>query len=311
MSFKKDIIAGLDKTPKQLNSKYFYDERGSKLFQSIMQLPEYYLTGAEMEILREQSDDIWNMWSREIGTGKARVIELGAGDGVKTKYLLQAGLKRGMEIHYTPIDISSDVFTSLEKNIPKGVHYEPIAGDFFEGLAQMAEVEGIPSLILFLGSNIGNMTATDATGFLSKVRSKMNPDDRMLLGVDLLKSPNKIRKAYNDPSGVTASFNKNLLYRINRELKANFDPDYFEHYAMFNPESGEARSYLVSMRQQNVQIGDRIFSFAPWEYIHMEISKKYSPEEAHQLIDDAGFELVERFMDCKHYFSDILIKSKI
>lgn len=304
MSFKNDVINGLTSQPKTLPSKYFYDERGSVLFQSIMKLPEYYLTGAEMEILKEQSDDIWSAWESEHNATKARVIELGAGDGLKTRLLLEAGLQRGLEIHYTPIDISANVFEDLEKNIPDGVFFEPIHGDFFQGLSEMAQIEGIPSIVLFLGSNIGNMPYDQARDFLTRIRKMINSNDRLLLGVDHIKSPNMIRRAYNDAAGVTAAFNHNLLFRINRELNANFDPDYFEHYASFVPETGEARSYLISKREQSITIAEHTIHFDQWEYIHMEVSKKYSINELNELLEQSGFESAHRFRDCKHYFID-------
>lgn len=308
MNFKKEVIEGLTNTPKSLPSKYFYDERGSVLFQSIMQLPEYYLTGAELEILKEQSDDIWNAWQQEHGNSKARVVELGAGDGMKTRYLLEAGLRRGLEIHYTPIDISKKVFEDLEKNTPQEVYFEPIHGDFFQGLSDMAEVGEIPSLVLFLGSNIGNMPFVKAREFLNRIHDMINEEDRLLLGVDQIKSPNMIRRAYNDAAGITAAFNHNLLFRINRELNANFDPDYFEHYASFVPETGEARSYLISKKDQTVDIDGTSISFDQWEYVHMEVSKKYTPTELDNLLEQSGFESVHRFMDCKHYFIDDFAK---
>ena len=304
MSLKEDVLDGLSSSPKKLPSKYFYDERGSMLFQSIMQLPEYYLTGAELEIMIEQSDEIWKTWSAENPGKKARVIELGAGDGMKTKHLLEAGICQGLEIHYTPIDISKKVFADLKKNTPDEVLFEPIHGDFFEGLYEMAEVEGIPSLVLFLGSNIGNMPFTAAREFLSHIREMIHPEDRLLLGVDHIKSPNMIRQAYNDSAGVTAAFNHNLLLRINRELNANFDPDYFEHYASFVPETGEARSYLISKRDQTITIDGHAVHFNQWEFIHMEVSKKYTLDELNELLEKSGFQSVRRFRDCKHYFID-------
>lgn len=303
--FAQDVLAGLSRIPKKLSSKYFYDETGDKLFQDIMNMPEYYLTDAEYEIFETHKHKILQL----IGNKPFDLIELGAGDGTKTKVLLRYFLAKGADFQYRPIDISENVLLELEEDLKANVpdlRVKSLPGDYFKMLEKLNAAHGARKVILFIGANIGNLTREDATAFLQKIQQNMDAGDFLLIGFDLKKDPQVILNAYNDPSGITAAFNLNLLQRMNRELSADFQVDSFKHWETYNPATGETKSYLVSTKKQAVHILDETFSFDAWEAIDVELSLKYSLSEIENLAKTTGFKVTQHFFDSNNYFVDTL-----
>lgn len=301
------IIEGLLSEPKTIPSRYFYDAKGDELFQQIMELPEYYLTRAEFEILSEQSEAIVaaTHFSKETHFD---LIELGAGDGSKTRELLKYLLKSGFDFTYKPVDISPNVLEVLAEKLSdlEGLKIDGIAGDYFEVLLEL-HASSTPKITLFLGSNLGNYEDTQAKDFLQKIANSMNRNDALLIGLDLIKDPARILDAYNDSKGVTKAFNMNLLTRINRELAADFDLSAFDHQPEFAPE-GKAISYIVSVKDQVIQIGatGNTISFKKNEKIRTEVSRKYNSEILESMLP-ADMKIKEVFRDENHDFADYLI----
>lgn len=310
--FAKDVHEGLSAPQKFLSSRYFYDAKGDKIFQQIMNMPEYYLTGCEYEIFDRQKDAILEA----IHPGKKfNLVELGAGDGYKTKLLLRHFLDKKIDFEYFPVDISGDVLKSLKADLAEnfeGLKVTLLNYEYFTALEKLNDLNDSPKVILFLGSNIGNFTPERASAFFEKLNHVMLPGDKLLSGIDLKKNPNTILKAYNDPAGITRSFNLNLLERMNRELGANFDLDYWDHFPTYDPFTGECRSYLMSCRQQEVTIKatGSTYSFRDNEPVHMEISRKYRIDQIEDLAQRTGFEVLEHFTDSRNYFVDSLWEKK-
>ena len=311
--FAQDVERGLSARPKQLSSKYFYDEAGDRLFQEIMRAPEYYLSRSEFEILEMYKEQLL---AHFLSDGKSfNLLELGAGDGFKTKILLRHFTTMECDFRYVPIDISGNVLgqlvASLEQELPE-LNVEAVESDYFQALKRVKETSGRRNVVLFMGSNIGNFSEEETLTFLSQLHAQLNPGDLLLTGFDLKKDPEKVLKAYNDSTGITRAFNLNLLKRINRELGGQFQLEKFRHYPMYNPESGEARSFIISSTQQEVFIEalGRSFSFEAWEAVHVEVSRKYSVRMVEEYARKAGFAVVEHYYDCKHYFLDSLWEKK-
>ncbi|UZR93434.1 L-histidine N(alpha)-methyltransferase [Chondrinema litorale] len=312
-TFATDILKGLSEYPKALSSKYFYDAKGDIIFQEIMNMPSYYLTNCEYDIFQQQKGAILN--SIHAQGDKFQLIELGAGDGYKTKVLLQHFVNEQADFEYIPVDISSHVLSQLSKDLRKNfdtLEVSPMQGDYFHMLEKLGVDEETKKVIMFLGSNIGNFSFEKATDFFKQIANQLNKDDYFLIGIDLKKDPEIILSAYNDPDGITARFNLNLLRRINNDLGADFDLSGFKHYPVYDPQTGECRSYLLSLKEQTVSIADleRTFKFEKYESIHTEISRKYSLKEIDLLADAAGFKVVKNFTDEKGYFVDSLWKLK-
>jgi dimethylhistidine N-methyltransferase len=311
--FADDVFSGLTDNPKHLSSKYFYDERGDRLFQEIMSMPEYYLTDAEFDILSSHKETIVDRF--QTGAEHINLIELGAGDGKKTKILLEHMARRGISFKYTPIDISQNALDSLEESIKNelpDVTIAPRQGTYFEVLKHLSTLNGSRKVILFLGSNIGNLLHPDAVDFLSRLQEVMTMEDFLFIGFDQKKDPKHILDAYNDANGITESFNKNILLRINRELGGNFNPDYFKHWEVYDPETGTAKSYLVSIKQQDITIdslGLKV-TFKPWETIHTEISQKYDDEVVYWLAEKAGLSVSTVFSNHDKGYKDYLFKKR-
>ncbi len=311
-NFAQDVLLGLSAKQKTLSSKYFYDAKGDKLFQQIMALPEYYLTRKEFEILEHQHEQILKPvleWGKPFN-----LVELGAGDGLKTKILLRYLQAKGVEFNYFPVDFSGSVLVELEESLMKempGLTVNPIQDTYRGALRNKSWENGRPTLLLFLGSNLGNFSLDEAHEILDCLMIGTNQNDWVLLGLDLKKDPETIIQAYNDPTGVTKEFNLNLLDRINRELDADFNREAFVHWPTYDPVSGECRSYLVSLKDQQVRLGalNRIIKFAAYEAIFMEVSKKYSLSEIDQLAGRSGFEVVQNFTDRDNYFVNALWRS--
>ena len=305
--FAEDLIRGLSADPKFLPSKYFYDTRGSELFQQIMDLEEYYLTRCEFEVLTTYKKDILEMFCE--GTEKFELIEFGAGDGLKTKILLDYFLKQNINFKYLPIDISSGALQGLVKDLstslPK-LRVEGICDDYFKALQKLKLDNPVRKVVLFMGSNIGNFNPEQANTFLSAIQENLSPGDLLMIGCDLKKNPNVVLNAYNDMKGVTREFNLNLLRRINREIGANFELKHFAHYPIYDPASGAAKSYLMSTIKQKVHLEKINFSveFEAWEAIHTETSHKYTPYMIRKMADQAGFEYLKNFYDQRNYYTD-------
>ena len=306
-----EVKTGLQQTPKRLSSRFFYDAEGSRLFQEIMHSPEYYLTRSEYEILDTNKADLLGQFTTD---GRSfELVELGAGDGLKTKILLGFFADQHANFAYAPVDISVDALDDLVVDVRQkwpDLRLNPRHDDYFKALEQLSEESNARRIVLFLGSNIGNFTPADAIDFYQQLHDRLQPGDLVLTGFDLQKHPAVIHAAYNDRQGLTRAFNLNLLRRINRELDANFDLAAFDHYEVYNPETGEARSYLVSQKAQTVQISvlDMIVPFAYGEIIHTEISRKFTPAQIEELAQQTGFSVTGWFTDCKNYFADVIFE---
>jgi len=296
--------------PKSLSSKYFYDDEGSRIFQEIMKLPEYYLTRCEFEIFREQTKEIFEAFKKE--NASFDLVELGPGDGSKTAVLIDHFLRHSADFVYLPIDISAEALRILSENFRAkfpDLLIKEMNGDYFRVLETLKETPGgRTKIILFLGSNIGNLRKDEGVAFMQRLSAVMNKDDLLFIGFDLQKDPRIILQAYDDASGVTGAFNLNLLKRINRELGADFAVENFMHYASYHPTDGAARSYLISREEQVVNIPalGQSFDFAKWEPIYMEISQKYTLAMIDELAEKSGFRMVKNFFDSKHYYTNSL-----
>lgn len=306
-AFSDDVLGGLRSSPKQLQSKYLYDAKGDELFRQIMQAPEYYLTDCEMEIFKEQCMEM----AAPLTDFRAGfdLIELGAGDASKSFYLLQHLISQGFDFTYYPIDISSNIIRLLTQQLPErlpGIKIRGIQGDYFEALDKAAAVSSRPKLVMFLGSNIGNMPPDDALGFCMELSGKLTPGDLVLIGFDLKKDPWVIFNAYNDQAGITEKFNLNLLSRINKELGANFDLKHFHHYENYDPETGACKSYLISRTDQVVTIAGERIPFGEHEYIFTETSHKYAPDEITAFALRSGFKPLLELKDSKGWFIDVI-----
>ncbi|WP_412469099.1 L-histidine N(alpha)-methyltransferase [Pedobacter sp. KLB.chiD] len=307
MQFLQETLTGLQSEPKFMLSKYFYDATGDRIFQQIMEMEEYYLTNAEMEILQNQSAQLSQAISAD-GTA-FDLIELGAGDATKSIHLLKALLDAQMEFSYFPIDISEHVISDLEENLPKklpALDITGLNGDYFDMLQKATELSDRRKVVLFMGANIGNMSVEEAESFCFSLKQLLSPNDLLIIGFDLKKNPQQILAAYNDKNGITRSFNLNLLQRINKELYGDFNIEQFEHYASYDPASGACKSYLISLQDQVVNIGHHVIHFAENEYIFMEISQKYSLADIDQLATKTGFKPLQRFFDQKQFFVDAI-----
>jgi L-histidine N-alpha-methyltransferase len=306
--FLDDVLAGLRSEPKTLQSKYFYDAHGDKLFQDIMSSPEYYLTNCEMEIFTEQTQALAG--TIRAGGEPFDLIELGAGDATKSINLLRGLMDRGTDFTYLPIDISDHVIEYLDATLPvslPGIKLTGLNGEYFDMLTKASAISTNRKVVLFLGSNIGNMSVEDAQSFCTELRKHLSPGDMLIMGVDLKKNPKIIRDAYDDKEGITKAFNLNLLTRINRELNANFAVEQFDHYCSYDPENGSCKSYLVSLNDQQVCINGQNIGFKKDEYIWMEISQKYTVEQVDQIAINAGFKPLDHLFDSKGWFIDAVL----
>lgn len=287
----RDVRKGLTGTPKELSPKYFYDERGSELFEEITQLPEYYLTRSERALLEAKVAEI------VASVRPCSLVELGAGSATKTRIILDAMRREGCAERYVPIDVSRDFLeaTALQlKNDYPDTNIVPVVSDITEPFALPALAP--PTLIVFLGSTIGNFPRDAAVKLLSHVAGSMTSADRFLLGADMRKDPEVIRRAYNDSRGITAAFNLNILERLNRELDANFPIDAYEHSAIYSTEHHRVEMHLVAKRPHKVvipEIGE--ISFREGETIRSELSYKYDRESLDDIMNAAGL-IIEKWL---------------
>ena len=308
--FNMEVDRGLSSSPKTLPSKYFYDKKGDALFVQIMNMPEYYLTRAEFEIFKEQNEEI--IEALDIKQNKYfELIELGPGDGTKTKELLKTLVSGNYDFDYLPVDISQNALDqleqSLEKELPE-VSVKKKQGDYFSMLGSLKE-EKHPKVIFFLGSNIGNLTDTEAADFIYKLGANLRSGDKLLLGVDLIKSEAIVGPANDDPKGITKMFNLNLLHRINNELDGNFSLDSFVHKPEYSEEEGIARSFIESSKDQTVRINGNANAYflKKGEKIHTEISRKYNDKIIKNIIKSTDFRISGKLTDSKNYFSDYIL----
>jgi len=308
-SFAEDVRSGLTAQPKILYPKYFYDELGSRLFEAITALPEYYPTRAEAEILHAHAGEI----AAALG-GPVWAVELGSGDGQKTKLLIEALLARQGTLEYVPVDISESAVQTSSRSLLfsyPDLRITAYIGDYHASLRRIREERVGPgrTLVLFLGSTIGNLDPEERLSLVRDVRNLLNPGEGFLLGVDLKKSESMLIPAYDDPLGVTAAFNLNLLARINRELGGEFDLAAFRHRVLYNREAGRVEMHLESRRAQTVPIRDAGIevSFEEGETIHTESSYKFDLDQVAALAAETGFELRKTWMDSGGRFASNLL----
>jgi dimethylhistidine N-methyltransferase len=296
-SFRRDVLEGLARPQKALPPKYFYDGAGSRLFERICRLAEYYPTRVELAITRRHVNDI----ARFLGKGCA-LLEYGSGESLKTRLLIRA-LRPSA---YIPVDISaaalSGALARLGREFP-WLAVAPVVGDFSRPLELPGFPGGARRVVYFPGSTIGNLTPDEAHAFLKMTRAQVGPKGAMLVGVDLKKDANILHAAYNDARGVTAAFNLNLLARINRELAGDFDAGRFAHYAFYNPLAGRIEMHLVAREAHAVNIGDYRFFFERGESIHTENSYKYSVPQFQRLAAGAGFSAAKLWSDARGWFA--------
>ncbi len=310
-SFAAEVRAGLAASPKRLPCRFFYDREGSLLFEAICELPEYYLTRAEEEILREHVAEL----AAQFPEGVA-LLELGSGSAAKTRILLEEFLRRQKTLRYVPVDIARSILEESSRALLRdypGLEIRAIVGEYEAALSHLNADAGRRKLILWLGSNIGNMDREEAAHFLRRLREQMTGEDRLLVAVDLRKDRRVLEAAYDDAQGVTARFNRNILARINRELGGCFDLSRFEHRAVYDEEAGRVEMYLVSTAAQRVRIAALNWEagFAAGEAIHTENSYKYSRAEIGEVAAAAGLGVERQWLDRESRYSLNLLAPKI
>lgn len=302
-SLASAVSAGLAERPRSLPCRFLYDEQGSALFEDICELPEYYLTRAERQLLSDHADEIVARFPQ-----RATLVELGSGSSTKTRLLIEALLRRQPRLRYVPIDISRSILEESAEALLEdygALEIHAIAGEYGEGLRHVREETRVPKVIAWLGSNVGNFGRAAAARFLGSIRDVLADDDRLLVGIDLRKDRAVLEAAYDDAAGVTARFNLNLLARINRELDADFDLTGFRHYARWREDEGRVELGLESLRSQRVAIKGIGLSlrFEPGERIHTEDSYKYSEREIRELASRSGLALEQHWLDASGGYS--------
>jgi len=300
-----DVRDGLSRRPRELSPKYFYDERGSRLFEEITRLPEYYLTRAEREILLARSQQIVE------ATEARTLVELGAGSAAKTRILLAAMHAHAGSVTYVPIDVSEEFLEqtrdALEQEVP-WLRVEPVVADINVAI-DLPPIVDAPVLFAFLGSTIGNFDTPSAVALLRRIADHMCPSDRLLLGTDLRKDPRILYAAYNDSAGVTAEFNRNMLRVLNAELGADFSPECFAHRAFYNDAEHRIEMYLHAIGAQRVCIpGLAPIAFADGEGIRTELSFKYDRSAVEALAGAARLSVSDWFVDGQARFALSLLE---
>lgn len=292
MTFFEHVKEGLSKSPKKLSSRYFYDKVGDALFQKIMALDEYYLPRFEMEIIRSKSQQIGEDIAK--AHKKLQVVELGAGDGSKTKHLLESIGPYFESFEYVALDISPNI---LEENMQEMKSHLPCLvqknypGDYFKTYTELPKYTG-GRLVLFLGSNLGNYQQAEAIDFFKFLKSRLTKEDYLLVALDLAKHPRKIIAAYDDNEGITKKFNLNLLNRINRELGGNIDITKFDHFPFYNPLTGVTSSQIISLEKQSIELEDGFtVEFEAYEAIHTEVSRKFFHKDIEDLALNSGMRI--------------------
>ena len=299
----REVCEGLQKQQKTLSPKYFYDKRGSQLFEAITQLDEYYPTRTELALFDAHLPEIADL----IGEGSC-VIEYGSGSSLKIRKLLEALSPRA----YVPVDISRDYLLNnamvLAEDFPQ-LTVLPVCADFSQSIALPEQVDGMNPIGFFPGSSIGNFEPVQAKRFLGRVANTLGSGGHLLIGVDCKKDPAVLERAYNDAAGITAAFNLNALSHLNRVLGAKFQLEDFEHEAHYNHDAGCIQMFLRSMVRQQVSIGGSVFAFDDGERLHTENSYKYSPDEFIRLAEDSGFGCEHHWQDGDEYFGLYLLNA--
>lgn len=308
-TFAEDVSASLNRDSKFISPKYFYDKKGSELFEQICSLPEYYPTRTEIEILKKIQSELEQYLDESF-----RLVELGSGSSVKTRLILDVFNKIQDRIEYFPIDIS-EILTESSELLQKDyedLHITGIVDTYEGGLEFIEKYDEKKNLIIFLGSSYGNFTPNAGKIFLKKINSVMKKDDLFLIGLDLVKNKNTLEKAYDDSQGVTAKFNLNVLSRINDELDADFDLENFKHVAKYNEKDQRIEMYLQSLVNQSVIISKLNLSLkmTQGELIHTEHSHKYTVPQIEEIMNETGFEIKETWMDEKENYSLSLVSKK-
>lgn len=297
--FAADVLHGLAQTPKRIPSKYFYDARGSELFEQICEQPEYYLTRTELALLEENVADI----AKAIGP-RALLVEYGSGAGIKTRLLLNA---LDQPVGYVPVEISQSALDASVENLSEefpDVDMLPISADFTQKVdLPFPEQTARRTVVFFPGSTLGNFDQREAIALLRTMAAEMGQDGAALIGIDLKKDTAILEAAYNDAEGVTRDFTLNLLARINRELDADFDLGRFDHRARYNVLAGRIETHIVSHLDQVVRIGTQRFAFAEGEAMLVEYSCKYSPEDFAAMVAKAGLRVVRSWSDPREWFA--------
>jgi L-histidine Nalpha-methyltransferase len=304
----EEVLAGLSAFPKTLPPKLFYDEHGSRLFEQITELPEYYLTRTERAIFERYATEIVSQAGNNL-----TLVELGAGSASKTRLLVEALARRQLRVGFYPVDVSASALqqavSTLNGHI-RNLYVHPIVADYSRHMPLLSSSG--QKLVLFIGSTIGNFETDEAVEFLRRVRGSFRPGDGLLLGFDMAKDSGQLHAAYNDARGVTAQFNKNVLARINRELGGQFDVDEFDHVAFWNPRMSRIEMHLESRREQKIWIRDlgMVFDFSPGERIHTENSYKFTASSITAMLSHSGFQLERTWTDPKEWFSTVLARAR-
>lgn len=303
-SLADDVLRGLFTAERMLPPKYFYDDRGSLLFDQICDVPEYYPTRVEAALLKRVAGHIIASERPE------RIVEYGSGTSRKTRLLFDACGELACYPSYAPFDVCEDVLVTSGEALCRSYEWlnvEPMVGDYTAGLDNLPRHAG-RQLVLFLGGTIGNFSPAECAAFLRELRRTMRPGDSLLLGADRLKTPAVLHAAYNDDAGYTADFNLNLLRVLNRELGADFDLQGFAHYAHFNPQDSQIEMYLVAMREQQVHFAalGRTLAFHEGDHILTEISRKFTRPMLETMLTDAGFAIAHHYEASGHLFSLVL-----
>jgi len=307
-SFAEDIDKGLSLKNKAISSKYFYDDNGSKIFQRITKHPDYYLTKNEIEILNKVKLKLPNILKlKEID-----IIELGPGDGSKSKIIIEGFLKKNYIVNYYPIDISKKALKLIKRNIKENnrLNINGIVSEYIAGLNYVKNISKNKQLILFLGSNIGNFERAQSVEFMKSINNNIKKGSYIFIGFDLKKDPRKLNKAYNDSSNLTKKFNLNLLTRINNDMQANFNLKKFIHYGTYNPLLGAMESFLISKEKQQINIKKikKVYSFEANETIHLEYSFKYNIEDIENLAKKSNYTVEKYYKNHDKGFTNSLWK---
>jgi len=302
-----DVVKGLTNHPKYLSPRYFYDDRGSELFEQICELPEYYLTRTETVILQHCAEEIANI------TGACELIELGSGSSTKTRILLDAYQHKGYPLRYLPIDVSAGILEASARQLLvdyPSLQVHALAGTYEQALGQLQQSELPNRIIGFIGSTLGNLNPQECDDFLSQITAALQLGEYFLLGVDLQKPKDILEAAYNDSAGVTAAFNLNILNHLNRRFDGNFDLNKFEHWAFYNETKHQIEMHLRSLESQTVELRslNLKIDFEKGETINTEISRKFDINGIQELLKSKGFLPQKVWTDDNQWFGLILSK---
>jgi len=305
----REVVAGLSQQPKALPPKYFYDDRGSQLFEAITTLPEYYLTRTETQILQQFSPDIAQI------TGPCELVELGSGSSTKTRYLLDAYQQQGQFLRYLPVDVSGGILKDTAQHL---LHDYPsltlhgLVGTYEQALTHLPAPLAPCRMVAFIGSTLGNLFPAECDALLGRISAAMAAGDYFLLGVDLQKDPAIIERAYNDSQGVSAAFNLNMLHHLNHRFGGNFQPDQFRHVAYYNSDAHQIEAYIESQVAQTVTLAklNLTVSFQAGERLHSEISRKFSFDSLGEMLGRFGLQPVRPFTDEAGWFGLLLAQKQ-